>query len=156
MNNNNQRGSQPNPKKGTPNPKKGGPKKQFNFYWIYGIIGVLLLGLQLFSMGGGEKKTTWDKFVNEMLKTNEVEKVVVVTSGNEHRAEIYIKPEALEQDKYKARHFLQSFGRAELGRPDDVLLQRPHNPLWQIVAQSPHQWRRRHRSLQPLVVRHLS
>ena len=95
----NTRGGNSSPNKG--NPKKGAPKKQFNFYWIYGIIGVLLLGLQLFNMGGGEKKTTWDKFVNEMLKTNEVEKLVVVTTGTESRAEIFIKSEALQQDKYK-------------------------------------------------------
>lgn len=80
---------------------KKNPKKQFNFYWIYAIIGVLLIGTQLFQLGGGEKKTTWDKFVNEMLKTNEVNRLVVVTMGNEHKAEIFIKPEALQQDKYK-------------------------------------------------------
>ncbi len=80
-------------------PKKGG-KKQFNFYWIYAIIGVLLIGTQLFQIGGGEKKTTWNKFVSEMLKTNEVKRLVVVTMNNESVAEIYIKPEALQQEKY--------------------------------------------------------
>lgn len=99
MENNNQKGGKPTPKKGT---GKGAPKKQFNFYWIYAIIGVLLIGLQVFQMGGGEKKTTWEKFVNEMLKTGEVERLVVVTSGNESRAQIFIKTEALEQDKYNA------------------------------------------------------
>ena len=54
---------------------KKGPKKQFNFYWIYAIIGVLLIGTQLFQFGGSEKKTTWNTFVNEMLKTNEVDRV---------------------------------------------------------------------------------
>ena len=77
------------------------PKKQFNFYWIYAIIGVLLIGTQLFQFGGSEKKITWDKFVNEMVKTNEVEKILVVTMNNESKAEIFIKPEALQQDKYK-------------------------------------------------------
>ena len=98
MENKNQNGGKPSPKKGAPK----GQKKQFNFYWIYAIIGVVLIALQVFQLGGGEKKTTWEKFVNEMLKTNEVSRLVVVTSGTESRAEIYIKPEALQQDKYKS------------------------------------------------------
>jgi cell division protease FtsH len=93
-------------KKGAPSPQKGspkkGPKKQFNFYWIYGIIGALLLGLQLFQMGGGEKRTTWNKFANEMLKPDEVERLLVVTTNGESRVEIFIKPDALELEKYKA------------------------------------------------------
>ncbi len=98
MENNKKKTSAPSPQKG--NPK--GPKKQFNFYWIYGIIGALLLGLQLFQMGGGEKRTTWNKFANEMLKTNEVDRLLVVTTNGESRVEIFIKPDALELEKYKA------------------------------------------------------
>ena len=93
-------------KKGAPSPQKGSPKKgdkkQFNFYWIYGIIGALLLGLQLFQMGGGEKRTTWNNFVNEMLRTDEVERLLVVTTNGESRVDIFIKSEALELEKHKA------------------------------------------------------
>lgn len=80
---------------------KGGQKKQFNFYWIYAIIGVILIGLQLFTFDAGVKKTTWEKFVNTMLKTGDVSRVVVVTTGTETKAEIYIKKEALQQEKYR-------------------------------------------------------
>jgi len=79
---------------------KGNPKKQFNFYWIYAIIGVVLIGLQLFTFEGGAQKTTWEKFVNSMLKTGEVSRVLVVTTGTETKAEIFIKREALQQEKY--------------------------------------------------------
>ena len=98
MENKNQKGAKPTPKKG---PNKGTPKKQFNFYWIYAIIGILLIGLPMFQMGGGERKTTWDKFVTDMLQTGEVDRLIIVTTGTESRAEIYIKPDALSQDKYK-------------------------------------------------------
>lgn len=81
------------------NPKK--PKKQFNFYWLYAIVGLLLIGTHLFQLGGGEQKTTWSKFENEMLKTNDVSRLIVVTMGNESRAEIFIKPESLQQEKFK-------------------------------------------------------
>lgn len=77
------------------------PKKPFNFYWIYAIIVVVILGLQLFNMGDAAQKVSWNRFVNEMLKTGEVERLVVVTEGTEKRAEIYIKPTALNQEKHK-------------------------------------------------------
>ena len=97
------KGNNPGNPKGTPKGSGSkGPKKSFNFYWIYAIIGVVLIGLNLFSLGGGERKTTWDRFVNDMLKTGEVERIVVVTMGEDSRAEIYIKPEALQQEKYKS------------------------------------------------------
>lgn len=91
-----------NPNSQNPTPKgSGGPKKSFNFYWIYAVIGVMLIGLNLFSLGGGEKKVTWSTFVEDMLKTGEVSRLIVATTGNESMAEIYIKPEALQQEKYK-------------------------------------------------------
>lgn len=88
-------------------PKMGGakgkePKKQFNFYWIYGIVVVLILGTYFSQMEGGVRKTSWSKFEKEMLRTDEVEKLVVVSSGNDHHVDIYIKPDALDQEKYKA------------------------------------------------------
>ena len=85
-----------------PTGSKGNPKKPFNFYWIYAIIGIVLIGINLFQYNSTERKTTWDKFVNEMLKTNEVQRLVVVTTGNESKVEIFIKPDALQQEKYKA------------------------------------------------------
>lgn len=84
------------------NPKGGGPKKTFNFYWIYAIIGLALIGLNLFSLDGGERKVTMKKFTEEMVKTGDVSHVVVVTTGGESRAEIFIKPDALNQEKYKS------------------------------------------------------
>ena len=90
------------PKGGNNSGGEGNPKKPFNFYWIYAIIGVMLIGLNLFNFGGGVKKVAWERFVNEMLKTGEVSRVVVVKTGNETKAEIFIKPEALKQEKYKS------------------------------------------------------
>lgn len=96
----NTKGAKSAPKKG--GPKKPNPKKQFNFYWIYGIIGVVLFGLLMLQDQGNARKTSWDKFVSEMLKSNDVEQLVVVSSGTDVRAEIYIKQESLTKDKFKA------------------------------------------------------
>jgi len=120
MTNQNEKNKQTN-KQGRPNFKRKDPqknnkenpnKKPFNFYWIYAIIGVLIIGLQIFSAGSGAQKVSWDRFVNEMLKTGEVDRLVVVTEGNEKRAEIFIKPSALKQDKHKkaAENKGSSFG----------------------------------------------
>ena len=75
------------------------PKKQFNFYWIYVTVGVLLIALNLFNYSSGAKKVTWERFVNEMLKEQEVSRLVVV--NNELKVEIFLTPEALKQEKYK-------------------------------------------------------
>lgn len=84
------------------NSGKGNPKKQFNFYWIYAIIGVVLISINLFQFNGADQKTTWDKFVNDMLKTGDIARLVVVKSGGEATAEIYLKKEALDQEKFSA------------------------------------------------------
>lgn len=80
---------------------KGSPKKEFNFYWIYAIIGIVLISINLFQFSGAEKKTTWDTFVNEMLKPGEISRLVVVKSGGEATAEIYLKKDALSQNQFK-------------------------------------------------------
>ena len=80
-------------------PKGKQTKKQFNFYWIYVTIGVLLIALNLFSYSSGSQKVTWDKFVNEMLREQEVSRLVVV--NNELIVEIFLTKEALEAEKYK-------------------------------------------------------
>lgn len=73
-----------------------GPK--FNMSWIYGIIAIVLLGLMFFTPGGGEPiEITRIRFEQEMLKKHDVSKIVVV---NRERAEIYIKPERLNDAQY--------------------------------------------------------
>jgi cell division protease FtsH len=70
---------------------------KFNFYWIYGIIAVVFIALT-FLPKNGANKTSKIEFINKMLLAHDVEKVVVV---NKSVAEIYLKKEALKNDKYK-------------------------------------------------------
>jgi len=74
------------------------PKLNFNFYWIYAIIAVVFFGMQFLNWGSGAKLTTWEIFENDMLKKQDVERIVVV---NNERVEIYIKREKLQDEKYK-------------------------------------------------------
>jgi hypothetical protein len=41
----------------SPNPQKGKPK--FNFFWIYGILAALLLGLMTIGGGSSAEETDW-------------------------------------------------------------------------------------------------
>ncbi len=75
------------------------PKKpKFNVYWVYGIIAFVLIAAQFVNFGDNIENVTWHKLENDMLKTRDVNKVIVV---NRDFAEIYIKPDRLSDEKYK-------------------------------------------------------
>ena len=61
---------------------------------IYIVILAVLIAITFIDFGGGANEINWNKFENEMLLNNDVEKVVVV---NRERADIYIKPESIDK-----------------------------------------------------------
>jgi ATP-dependent metalloprotease FtsH len=87
-----------NPNSNKPgSPKK--PKFAFNLYWIYAIIAIVLIGIQLFStFGSSLKKINDDQELKNLIVNNDVEKIIVV---NDKAAEIYIKESLLDQDRFK-------------------------------------------------------
>ena len=96
----------------TPNPlknKKGG----FNFYWIYGIIALSFIILQIMASTGNdtESKTIQKGQLISMLKKSDVEKIVVV--NKDEYAEIYVKSE--KAGDYPALKKGESF--MDVGRP---------------------------------------
>ncbi len=80
------------------NKNKQTPQKKFNFYWIYGLIAVVLIGFQFFPFQGSpiELKDI-SKFNTEMLQKGDVNRIVIV---NDEFAEIYIKPDQLKKEPY--------------------------------------------------------
>ncbi len=73
------------------NPK--GPK--FNAYWIYGIIAVVFIIVQVYLTNSrGPVETNWSEVKTTMLKNQDIERIVVV---NEKEANIYIKKNALQK-----------------------------------------------------------
>lgn len=78
------------------NKKNGPPTPKFNFYWIYGIIMVGLIIMAFLPRNEG-KETSW-RDVKLMIESHDVEKVVVM---NDRFVEVYLTPEALENEKYK-------------------------------------------------------
>ncbi len=78
--------------------KNGEDKKpKFNIAWIYGAIAIFLFGSFFFQFGSDPIEITWSKFEREMLKSHDVQKIVVV---NREKAEIYIKADKLSSPKY--------------------------------------------------------
>ncbi len=90
---------------GMPENKKSN-KPKFNFYWIYGLLFIIFLGAQFLMTDGGPKKTDWGD-LKKMLQDGDVKKVVLV---NKEFAEIYLKPEKLEEEKYKDVNKKSNFG----------------------------------------------
>lgn len=76
----------------------GGPKKKFNFYWIYAVIFLFFIGIQIFSgMYANVKGSNYQEFETFLLE-DQVEKVIIV---NNESAEVYIRKDALSQEKFK-------------------------------------------------------
>ncbi len=73
------------------------PKVKFNFYWIYGILGVILFALYFNNMGVAPKEVGWVE-LEEMLRNQEVEKIILV---NKEQAEVFIKKDSLALPKFK-------------------------------------------------------
>ncbi|MFT5903629.1 MAG: ATP-dependent metalloprotease FtsH [Flammeovirgaceae bacterium] len=82
-------------------PATGGsnPKKPFNFYWIYAIIGVVLISLNLFNFSGNMTGISLPEF-EEMIKDGEVKRVVIY---NKQLAEVFLTESALSNEEHSKR-----------------------------------------------------
>ena len=80
-------------------PKKPNlPKNPFNFYWIYGIIAVGLIAMQVMNFSPALKEKSTTEFIETMLKQHHVLKIVIVPSDNV--AEITIGKDYLKLPQY--------------------------------------------------------
>ena len=70
---------------------------KFNIIWIYAAIALFFFGLQLFDFDN-TKQTSWQEFNREMLQQKKVEKVVIV---NKEVAQVYIKKEYLDEERFR-------------------------------------------------------
>src|SRR6056297_3150072 len=77
------------------NNKKPYPK--FNIYWVYALIAIFFISLNFMNLGGSPKETTWQEFQRTMLQNQDVQKIVVI---NKQKAEVYLKQDALNQERY--------------------------------------------------------
>jgi ATP-dependent metalloprotease FtsH len=89
-----------------------GKKPAFNFYWIYAIIAVILISINLFNWDGGVREITPQKFKTEMLEKDQVARLEIV---NKEIVRIYIKQESLSDATHKKLDEKSLFGGSNKG-----------------------------------------
>ena len=78
----------------------GGSKKPSNFYWIYAVIGLALLSIQLLNFGGNSSVITEAEF-EQMVNKNHIQEAIVIKNKKEVR--VTLTKEALQIDEYKTK-----------------------------------------------------
>tara|TARA_B100000809_G_scaffold47690_1_gene42376 strand:+ start:34222 stop:36303 length:2082 start_codon:yes stop_codon:yes gene_type:complete len=78
----------------------GGSKKPSNFYWIYAVIGLGLIALQLINFGGNSSTITETEF-RDMVLNNYVEEAVVISNRKE--VQVTLTKKASELDQFKSK-----------------------------------------------------
>jgi ATP-dependent metalloprotease FtsH len=82
-------------KSNTPNKDK---KPAFNFYWIYAIIAVILIGLVMVPWNSNVKEISESDFTTELLEKNFVDKVEIV---DKKIVKVTLNKEGIESSFYK-------------------------------------------------------
>lgn len=76
----------------------GGPKKApFNFYWIYAIIGAIMISLFLFNGEGNVREISPSEF-EAFVDSGDVERVVII---NESEGKVYLTEDALKAERHQ-------------------------------------------------------
>lgn len=89
-----------------PDPKLKNNKPRFSYYWIYALLAVLIIGLQLMNWNTTVKNIGWGE-LKEMILNQEVERLVLV---NKEFAEVFIKKDKLALEKFKDVRPGEGFG----------------------------------------------
>jgi len=91
-------------------PKKPQKGSNFNIFWVYAAI---ILGLVLVSVlftNDTNKTITYKEFEKDMLAPGDVQKIVAYKYEDLVRADVFIKPDRLNQEKYKKYQSKNNFG----------------------------------------------
>lgn len=72
------------------------PQFNFNFYWVYAVVILIILGINAIDYGNHPQETTWSNF-STWVKAGDVDKVVVV---NKEVVNVFIKRTALAKPEF--------------------------------------------------------
>jgi AFG3 family protein len=70
------------------------PNNKFNSYWIYGLLALLLLALNFYTLQSSSTKPLEWRTFQTMVQEKDIAKIEVI---NEKQAQVFLKPEALEK-----------------------------------------------------------
>lgn len=89
----------------------GKPKGKFNFYWIYGALILIFIGINVTSgyFTSSNREINRSEF-EKYLKQKDVEKILIV---NKELAEVYIKKESIEKDTTFKEFKVEGFGKGK-------------------------------------------
>ena len=88
-----------------------GKLPKFNFYWIYGIVAVILISINLFNpVNTGILKSNYSEF-KSFIDNKQVRKVEVI---NKREARVYIFPDQLDQPPHKDKNIPKKVYLADL------------------------------------------
>ncbi|WCL82418.1 ATP-dependent zinc metalloprotease FtsH [Saprospira sp. CCB-QB6] len=85
---------QNNPNNQPQGDKNNGPK--FNYYWIYGLLALLLISVNLIWVGPKTTELSWNE-LEPIIAQKDVDKIIIV---NKSQAEIYLTEDALKKEEY--------------------------------------------------------
>ena len=71
------------------------PKSGFGFYWIYIVVAVVLLGIQLLNPSSSVKTIAWKEF-SEIYAKGEVEKLVGYKQDELYYIEVHLTDAAMK------------------------------------------------------------
>ncbi len=80
-------------------PEKEKPKRSFNFYWIYGIIILVILSINLFQNTGSMVKINPMEY-QEMASKGDVDHIVIV---NDQVVKVFIKKDRLGKEPHRSK-----------------------------------------------------
>ena len=91
-------------------PKESKEGGKFNFYWLYGIIGVFLIAAYVITTAvSGVKQISREAFFRELLPAGDVKKINIV---NNQQAEIFLYPDSVKKKSiYKTKYKLEVSNR---------------------------------------------
>ncbi|MEZ4885516.1 MAG: ATP-dependent zinc metalloprotease FtsH [Chitinophagales bacterium] len=73
-------------------------KPKFNLYWIYGVVLLGIIALNIIPMSNNVKEISEAVFFQQYLPTHDVDKLLVF---NDRQVEVFIKKDRLDNEKYK-------------------------------------------------------
>ncbi|MBI1191857.1 MAG: ATP-dependent zinc metalloprotease FtsH [Bacteroidetes bacterium] len=83
------------------NEKPQQPKKKFNFYWLYGLAAILVLGLQFNTFMPKTNQPINPTKFNELVEKGYVKEVTLVKTTSRNYVEVTLTDEALKDQEFK-------------------------------------------------------
>jgi len=112
--------------------KRKGPEKAINFYWIYGLIGVLILSMWLFNMGPGTLRIDMSEY-ERFLDAGDVARITIVQNEG---VQVTIKADSLAKKPHQARLSRSGAAKDKIGPQYDFYTGSSDNLQDQLIAEA--------------------